>query len=170
MLPSPSPSAEHAVNQGVSVRETTWTDPVGDRLRAAQRAELSLRYADLNAHHGFPKPPPDLTPDQVIATVVAEDTRTGHGVGTANLKLFDGIPEVKRLYVAPTHRGQGVGAAVLAALERIALRRGADRLILSTGPLQPDAVRLYEKTGWTPIPPFGAAKRFPGGFFFEKAL
>jgi hypothetical protein len=60
MLPSPSPSAEHAVNQAVSVRETTWTDPVGDRLRAAQRAELSLRYADLNAHHGFPKPPPDL--------------------------------------------------------------------------------------------------------------
>ncbi|MFE2432990.1 GNAT family N-acetyltransferase, partial [Streptomyces sp. NPDC059373] len=112
---------------------------------------------------------PDPAPDQVIATVVAEDIRTGHGVGTANLKFFDGIPEVKRLYIAPTHRGQGVGAAVLATLERIALRRGADRLILSTGPLQPDAVRLYEKTGWTPIPPFGPAKRFPGGFF-QKAL
>ena len=40
---------------------------------------------------------------------------------------------------------------VLAELEAEAGRRGARRVVLSTGPRQPEAVRLYLAAGYTPL-------------------
>ncbi|MBK0297397.1 GNAT family N-acetyltransferase, partial [Bacillus sp. S34] len=61
--------------------------------------------------------------------------------------------------------------ALLAEGEQVAREQGAERLILQTGDKQPEAVALYEKTGWTRIPVYEPyAATMPWSFCFEKAL
>jgi GNAT superfamily N-acetyltransferase len=52
--------------------------------------------------------------------------------------------------VLPSHRGRGIGTAVLRALEREARHRGIDRLSLSVERDNP-AVVLYERLGFRPL-------------------
>jgi len=59
--------------------------------------------------------------------------------------------EVKRMWTHTDHRGRGLAKLVLAELEAEARRRGFARVVLSTGPRQPEAVRLYLATGYTPL-------------------
>jgi GNAT superfamily N-acetyltransferase len=63
--------------------------------------------------------------------------------------------EVKRMYVLPAHRGQGVAVAVLAELEQWAQELQYAACVLETGKKQPEAIRLYEKSGYTPTPNYG---------------
>jgi GNAT superfamily N-acetyltransferase len=49
---------------------------------------------------------------------------------------------VKRMYVDPDHRGNGVGWAVLASLEAAARQLGVQRLVLETGVHQDAAISL----------------------------
>jgi len=58
--------------------------------------------------------------------------------------------EFKRIWTHPDHRGRGLARLVLLELEREAARRGFAEVILSTGPRQPEAVRLYLATGYEP--------------------
>ena len=55
---------------------------------------------------------------------------------------------MRRLWVDPARRGRGLGRALMAALEEEAPRLGFVRLQLATGDRQPEAVALYEATGW----------------------
>jgi GNAT superfamily N-acetyltransferase len=59
------------------------------------------------------------------------------------------------MYVEPELRGEGIGRALVAALESEARQLGAERLVLETGVRQAAAVRLYERCGFTPIPLYG---------------
>jgi GNAT superfamily N-acetyltransferase len=68
------------------------------------------------------------------------------------------IGEVKRMYVTQSLRRRGVGAAILTALEEEAKRCGYRRLRLETGDRQPEAVALYEASGWVRIETFGSDK------------
>jgi GNAT superfamily N-acetyltransferase len=52
------------------------------------------------------------------------------------------------LFVAPSARGRGVGAALLKASEQLAVETGAKELILETMKMNLTAQRLYESTGW----------------------
>jgi GNAT superfamily N-acetyltransferase len=63
--------------------------------------------------------------------------------------------ELKRMYVRRDDRGRGYARAVLGHLELAAERAGIDQLILETGTRQPEAIALYESTGYRPITPFG---------------
>jgi GNAT superfamily N-acetyltransferase len=56
--------------------------------------------------------------------------------------------EVRRLWVDPDWRGRGLGRALMAALEQAAADLGHTTLQLGTGDRQPEAVALYEATGW----------------------
>jgi GNAT superfamily N-acetyltransferase len=55
---------------------------------------------------------------------------------------------VSKLLVHTSSRRRGVGEALMAELERVALDLGRWLLTLDTA--TPDAVRLYERMGWTP--------------------
>jgi GNAT superfamily N-acetyltransferase len=55
---------------------------------------------------------------------------------------------VSKLLVHTASRRRGVGEALIAALERVALDAGRWLLTLDTA--TPDAERLYERMGWTP--------------------
>lgn len=95
--------------------------------------------------------------------------RDGVAVCAGGLKrLPDGACEIKRMYVVPAARGQGVARALLRALEDTARVLGYDTVRLDTGPRQPHAQGLYLAEGYAPI------RNFNGNpvatFFGEKRL
>jgi GNAT superfamily N-acetyltransferase len=78
--------------------------------------------------------------------------------------------EIKRMYVAPAARGRGLSRVVLAHLERTAAQSGAEAMVLETGTAQPEAMALYESSGYTRIPSFGYYKDQPLNRCYGKAL
>jgi GNAT superfamily N-acetyltransferase len=78
--------------------------------------------------------------------------------------------EIKRMYVAPAVRGRGLARAMLAHLERTAADSGVEAMILETGTAQPEAMALYESSGYTCIPSFGYYKDEPLNRCYGKPL
>jgi len=78
--------------------------------------------------------------------------------------------EVKRMYVVPALRGRGLARRMLAHLEQDAARAGHEVMILETGTAQPEAIALYESSGYTPIPSFGYYRDAPLNRCFAKPL
>jgi putative acetyltransferase len=65
------------------------------------------------------------------------------------------IMEVKRMYTSPESRGKGISSKVLGELEKWATELSCRKCILETGKKQPEAIRLYEKSGYIRIPNYG---------------
>ncbi|MBL0152570.1 MAG: GNAT family N-acetyltransferase [Chitinophagaceae bacterium] len=78
--------------------------------------------------------------------------------------------ELKRMYVKPGHRSLGIASKVLSELERWSAELGYERMILETGKGQPEAIRLYEKNGYTLIPNFGQYEGMKDSICMEKRL
>ncbi len=92
----------------------------------------------------------------------------GHPVACVALKDWDiTTGEIKRLWVAPESRGHGLARQMMVASENLARTLGKTRLILDTNENLPEAIALYVKDGWTPIPPYSD---FPATHWFEKYL
>lgn len=58
-----------------------------------------------------------------------------------------GVPEIQDMYVLPARRGQGIGAALVEAAERLAVERDYERMSLSVSEAG-EARRLYERLGY----------------------
>jgi ribosomal protein S18 acetylase RimI-like enzyme len=82
----------------------------------------------------------------------------------------DVTAEVKRMYVTGSARGLGLARAMLAHLEDTARADGAEVMILETGMEQPEAIGLYESTGYTRIPGFGYYARSPKNRCYARPL
>lgn len=65
------------------------------------------------------------------------------------------VVEIKRVFVQPAWRGQGIAQAILAELERWATESKYTGYVLETGRNQPEAIRLYEKSGYRRVANFG---------------
>ena len=74
------------------------------------------------------------------------------------------------MYVRAGARPAGVARAVLEHLEATAAEAGADGLDLETGTAQPEAIRLYESSGYVRVEPFGYYKGYPSARHFGKRL
>lgn len=71
------------------------------------------------------------------------------------LKLHGAEPaELKRMWVAPTARGLGLGRRLLAALEREARDRGVTEVRLETNRALVEAIALYRSAGYDEVPAF----------------
>jgi putative acetyltransferase len=120
-------------------------------LIARLDAELAERYPDLEHNHF------GLTPAQVRAGqgvfLIARAASQPVGCGALR-RVHRTTGEIKRMYVLPYARGTRVGRRLLSELERHALQYGLRRLVVGTGARQPEAIRLYERSGFTPIPCF----------------
>lgn len=78
--------------------------------------------------------------------------------------------EIKRMMVAPALRGQRLGLRLLQALESVLQAEGIALALLETGELQTEAVRLYERCGYSRRGAFGGYQNNGLSLFFEKAL
>jgi GNAT superfamily N-acetyltransferase len=136
----------------VEIRRTDIRSAVASELIGALNAELMARYPEPGANHF------QLDADEVAAGrggfFVAY--RGDYPVGCGAVRRVEPlVAEIKRMYVAPEARGVGVGRQILDALETEARLLGVSRLVLETGPRQPEAVTLYSRAGFSHIPLFG---------------
>ncbi|MEM7171346.1 MAG: GNAT family N-acetyltransferase [Pseudomonadota bacterium] len=65
--------------------------------------------------------------------------------------IRDGICEVKRMYVRPDYRGQGLGTMILGALIDAALSMGFEKILLDSAVYMESAHSLYRALGFTPV-------------------
>ena len=84
--------------------------------------------------------------------------------------LEQGVAEVKRMFVEPVARRQGIAQQILRELERIAVRLGYGTVRLETGVRQPEAIRLYENAGYHRIGCYGTNAEDPLSVCMEKRL
>lgn len=77
-------------------------------------------------------------------------------VGCGAFKPFNETTvEIKRMFVRPELRGQRIAEQVLSALEAWAGEIGMTSCVLETGFKQPEAIRLYERSGYERISNYG---------------
>ncbi|GLH81821.1 PadR family transcriptional regulator [Bradyrhizobium sp. SSBR45G] len=93
----------------------------------------------------------------------------GLPLGCVGLKGNGGaVAEIKRLWVAPSARGLGLGRRLMQAAEDAARALSITTLRLDTNSALGEAMQLYRKTGWTEIARFNDDP-YPD-LFFEKQL
>ena len=146
------------------VKQVSFNHPDSVELRSQQRAEIERRYGNPDSEPG-----PAPTSEDIVAFFVAYDD--GTAIGCAGLRERDATEaEVKRMFVLPSHRGTGTSVQLLGQLEQFGRERGYTRLVLETGTEQPDAVRFYEREGFTRIPNFGYYVGSAHSLCYEKTL
>ena len=77
--------------------------------------------------------------------------------------------EIKRLYVAPDGRGQGLGRRLTEAIIAEARRIGYARMLLDTLPSMREAQGLYKSLGFVPVSAY-RPNPVPGSLFLELTL
>jgi GNAT superfamily N-acetyltransferase len=137
----------------------------GELLVARVQQEYVRRYGGPDA---TPMDPADFVPPRGVFLVAYVGDRP---VGCGGVRAgADATGELKRMYVEPDVRGNGIARQLLAGLEAAARDLGARRLRLETGTEQPEAVALYTSSGYAPIPGFGIYADEPRNLCFGKLL
>jgi GNAT superfamily N-acetyltransferase len=149
----------------LDIREEPYDGPAAQELVS----EVQLEYV---GRYGSPDETPvdasEFTPPDGRFVVAYVDTMP---VATGGLRRFDAkTVEVKRMYVRPAYRGRGLSRLVLAHLESLATEMGAHRVVLETGDRQPEAMRLYETSGYERVEPFGHYRCSQESAHFGKTL
>jgi GNAT superfamily N-acetyltransferase len=131
----------------VDVRREPY-DAEGSRWVVARaEAELVARYGLLD--DGELGLRADMFDPPGGAFLVARAGGAIDPVGGVGVRMVaPGTGEVRRLWVDPDWRRRGVARALMDALEAAARDLGAETLRLATGDRQPEAVALYDGTGW----------------------
>ncbi|MHA6313881.1 GNAT family N-acetyltransferase [Pantoea sp. S-LA4] len=110
--------------------------------------EYAARYGDYFARHKEQELTEWYLPPQGLFIVLERD---GEIIAMGAYKPYDPqTAELKRIWTRSDLRRQGLALVVLQELERRALRAGYQRLFLTTGFRQPEAVRLYTGHGYQP--------------------
>lgn len=92
------------------------------------------------------------------------------GIGAVKLFYGDGYGEVKRVFVDPLYRGQGIAKAIMGALEAQLVNNDILLARLETGTKQAAAIQLYKLLGYQTRGPFGQYIIDPLSIFMEKPL
>jgi DNA-binding MarR family transcriptional regulator/GNAT superfamily N-acetyltransferase len=93
----------------------------------------------------------------------------GEAVGCSALKLHRRAPaEIKRMWVAASARGLGIGRRLLAELERRAADHGARMVRLETNRSLVEAIAMYRSAGFVEVPAFNDEPY--AHHWFEKSL
>ena len=153
------------------LREVPAHDPQLVQLVTAQQDEVATRYGNIDDHGGAQPP---LHADTIWLLLLHD----GQPAGCAALQPLSHTDptaapdtgEVKRLYVTPDHRGQGLSKMLMAGVEASARIAGYRDLQLETGLRQPEALALYRQSGWTQITPYGHYRSSALSVSFAKSL
>jgi len=123
--------------------------------------------------------PPESNHAEPLAALVGEDSAFFAGyvgeklAACGAVKIFEEettYGEIKRVFVAEEYRGKHLATAMMQHLEDHLLSIGVKLVRLEAGPLQPEALSLYRKLGYTKRGPFGSYRVDPLSVFMEKTL
>jgi len=125
-----------------------WTDV--ERLIRAYLAELPFEIdfqdlerelAELPREYGLPS-----------GAALLVEAPSGERVGVVGIRRFGlGTAELKRMYLAPSARGAGVGRALAGEAVAAARALGYQRLLLDTVDTMAPAIAAYESLGFVGI-------------------
>lgn len=145
-------------------------------FESPDQPDVIALIADLDAYQDSLYPPEsrhalDLTslkqPNVLFA--VARDG-TGRAIACGAIVLYPEFGELKRMYVSPCGRGQGVARRLIAVLESRALDSGCKLLTLESGPYQHEALALYSSAGYERRGPYGDYTDDPLSVFMQKKI
>ena len=95
----------------------------------------------------------------------------GLPAGCGCFKSYDAAAvEIKRMFVRPETRGMGISKLTLAELENWERELGFKYTVLETGGKQVEALSLYPRMGYEPIPKYGPYVNLPDSICFKKTL
>jgi putative acetyltransferase len=144
-----------------------FDSPDVQALCVAQQTEMHGIYGE--ADIGPTREGPMFVPPEGIFLVLRDDG--GRAVGCGGVARFDAARgEVKRMYVVPEARGLGLGRRLLEELEAQARALGYTSVVLETGDRQPEALGLYESSGYERIPCYPPYDTRELSLCFEKRL
>jgi GNAT superfamily N-acetyltransferase len=107
--------------------------------------------------------------DKINEVVVAYEDEKAVGCGA--FKQFSaGATEIKRMFVRPENRGRGIAGQILTELETWAKKLNFSECVLETGLKQPEAIRLYQKSGYKIIPNYGQYVGVENSVCMKKAI
>ena len=145
-------------------------------LESPDQPEVIALIAALDAYQDTLYPPEaryalDLTAlkQPNVAFAVARDAGQ-QAVGCAAVVVDGTQGELKRMYLRPAARGQGLAQQLMQVLEAAAAGMGCRQLCLETGPYQTEALAFYARAGFVRRGPFGSYPDHPLSVFMEKPL
>jgi len=145
-------------------------------LESPDQADVIQLIAELDAYQDTLYPPEsrhalDLASlkQANVLFAVARDA-SARAIGCGAIVLGPEYGEVKRMYVHPQGRGQGIARRLLGLLEAHAKAKGCTMLTLETGPRQPEALAFYESRGFSRTGPFGEYWDDPLSVFMRKPI
>jgi GNAT superfamily N-acetyltransferase len=155
----------------VRIERVGYGHPDAARLVADVQAEYVVRYG---GQDDSPVDPLEFEPphgsffvgyvDDVPVATGAWRRSTVEAFGTTQ------TCEIKRMYVVAAARGAGHARQMLAHLEESARAAGARALVLETGRKQPEAIALYESSGYVAVPGYGYYRDSPLSHTLGKPL
>ncbi|WP_040005597.1 GNAT family N-acetyltransferase [Fibrisoma limi] len=148
-----------------SLIRTTYDDPRFLELIAELDADLRDRYgAKQDWFDQFNKA---LAGANVVLVL---DGETPVGCGCYRETDDTDRVEIKRMYVRPTWRRQGIARQLLTELETWAKEADYQFARLETAIRQPESIALYQKAGYQPIAKYGPYVNSEESVCLEKAL
>ncbi|MFE9659040.1 GNAT family N-acetyltransferase [Streptomyces sp. NPDC005955] len=141
------------------IRQVSFAHADAVKLNDRVQREYAERYGDEG--DATPLDPAMFEPPHGLYLIAYDENGTPLATGgwrrqdTNPLGYGDGDAEIKRMYVTPEARGRGLARRLLAALEADASAAGRTRMVLETGTEQPEAITLYESSGYAPCTKFG---------------
>ena len=148
------------------IRLTRTTSDHQDFIRLVQYLDAELAERDGNEHSFYAQ---FNKIDKIKYVVVAYRDESPVGCGAIK-EYAPNIMEIKRMYTSPESRGEGIASRVLSELEKWASELFYEKCILETGKKQPEAIRLYQKSGYNLIPNYGQYAEVENSLCFEKDI
>jgi GNAT superfamily N-acetyltransferase len=142
-------------------------DPRAQHCLREYVAELDRRFpTGFDVARSIPADASQLRPPAGLMLLASLDSEP---IGCGALKFHGADPtEIKRMWVAESVRGRGVGRLLLAELEARAAESSSPIVRLETNGALSEAVAMYRKAGYREVAPFNDEPY--ADHWFEKSL
>ncbi len=153
-----------ATNDIITFKRVDSTNPDFQMLVTLLDKDLSIRDGEEHSFYA------QFNSIQTIKNAVVCYSNN-EAIGCGAFKPFEEEQvEIKRMYVLPTCRGNGIGQKILAKLEQWALEMNYKSCVLETGKKQPEAISLYQKAGYAFIENYGQYKYVANSVCMQKII